>query len=377
MENEESIKKLDPEQNVLIRFIYPLWFVFDWFAHRPLVNAVLWFLLSIVFYGLGVYGDYFILSKNPFITDVERSIFQDSIFLPILAYIFNINGNIISFIFFCMFVLLMAYFLFAFLPRKDFGDYAGALSLMILALHPMMPIQFNYIGLVDGITILFSALLMFVHSPFGLVIIALFGVLNHPQMLIISVMIAVLRFSRGNERFRLIHIVSIIGGLVIGYIIVQIFLLYFGIDIPVSRLMMMVKPGIQHWLGLRVNELPLSVFTLYGGILVIVFICVYYGYKSRPLFYLMFLLIQVVSIVLVFFTLDPTRVFGLLTLPSVVLCVLYTLDFAKLRIMDYSHLVIIFLIILVTTYFVPKYYAWEGDIFLYRSSELIRSILGR
>jgi len=377
MENEESVKKLDPEQNVLIRFIYPLWIVFDWFAQRPQVNVVLWFLLSMVFYGLGVYGDYFILSKNPFITDVERSIFQDAVLLPVLAYLINLNINIQSFVFLCLFILLLAYFAFAYLPRNDFGDYGSSLSLMVLALHPMMAFQFNFIGLVDGISILFSGLLMFIHSPLGLASMALIGVLNHPQMLIISVLIGILRLSRGDKKFRLVHVISIIGGVIIGFIVVRLYLEYFGLDIPVSRLMMMLKPDIQFWLGMRLIELPLSVFTLYGGMIIILLICIFYGYKYKPSFYLTFILIQFISITLALFTLDSTRVFGLISLPSVILCILYTLEFAKRQNEDYSHLVMIFIIIIFTTFFVPKYYALGGNIFLYRSSELFRNMLGQ
>lgn len=220
----------------LNKIIKPFMSFFDWLVERPHINVLLWFALSIILFGVGTYPDYFILSRNPFSINPEGSIYQDSILLPCISFILGLNRNFLYFIIFCFVILFLSFIIYTYRPIPTYGKIGGAISLFLLVFHPMIPIQFNGLGLVDGLTILMSGLLIYLGSPLLLLLISILGVLNHPIFLVIGPCIAILRITMKTDGYNLFQLISIIAGCIIGYFFVRLFLSVNNLDIPINRL---------------------------------------------------------------------------------------------------------------------------------------------
>lgn len=335
-----------------------------WLSKRPHIHALLWFLISIILYGIGAYGDYFEISKNPFKVHPEQIELQDAILLPLIAYYTGLNIRIQSFLILCFIILLASYFVYAYLPARTYGKITAAIILVAFAVHPLMLLEFNGLGSVDGVTLIVSAFLAFTNSAIVLFVAGLIGAINHPQILIIAPLIIVLRLAASDTKFKKSLILYIFAGILIGSILVRGFIEVNDLVGDTNRFSFMYLPGIDFWLNLKFKELPQSIFTLYGSLILVIISSIIYGFRRKPIFYLAFIAVQIIAWIVTLFTFDTTRVFGLLTLPSILLCIAYTMKLAQDEPDDLFYMRIFWFSLMISAVFMPKYYAFGGRILL-------------
>ena len=331
---------------------------------RPVLNTLLWFVIALLLYGIGVspFQDYLRISQDPFVTDPSAPFYQDSVLLPLVTHYLGLYRNLRLFLLACLLTIALAYGVYARLAYSQFQPKLAAIVPMTLALHPISLLLLNWLGTVDGLTVMFSGVLAFSQSPLIIFGAATVGAMNHPQMIVIAASIALLRLASGNETFWPRKLLALVAGSAVGYATARIFLYANGIEATPGRLSIMLSPGIGYWWSLHVKELPLSIFSLYNGLWFVLAACLVYGFRKRPKYYSAFLAVQLASLVLAFLSWDLTRVFGLLTVASTLHCVLYTLSLAKSRGTDFKALYATCLVFLLASLFMPKYYAWYGTI---------------
>jgi hypothetical protein len=129
-------------------------------------------------------------------------------------------------------------------------------------------------------------------------------------------------------------------------------------------------------LRLKISEFPASIISLYGGLWLVVFICIWFGYKHNSRYYLVFFAIQVISLIVTLFVWDTTRVFGLLTIVGVVHCIMASLEFAKQDLdTNYPKLQQMISVLLIMIIFIPKSVAWYGKIIYPKSQSYIQILI--
>ena len=334
--------------------------LFDWTARRPFQSQLGWFMLGVSSCGIGRYphDNYFQIAQNPFVRDPQASFYQDSLLLPLVAHLFGLHNSLFLFHGLLLLCLLGAFVVAGSLTTQLHGRFVGALIAPAIAIHPVLLSTLNWLGSPDPITLLCTLVLALANGPWLLGIVAGIGVINHPQGLVAGGLLVLLRLSAAERAFSRWQALAILVGLSSGYLLVRAFLSYFDITITPSRLDFMFA-GI--WLDLRIKELPLSIFTLYGGLWFVVISCLGYGFRYAPRYYGCFLLVQVLAATLTFFTYDTTRVFGLLTLATVIHCMVQTLALARTR-GDEAGLGWTFMLILSGGLLLPRYSSWNGTI---------------
>jgi hypothetical protein len=338
---------------------------FRLFEGRLILNSLAWFIGALLMYGIGGYPfqDYFRMAQNPYVKDLKASFYQDSILLPLVSHLFGLHTSLAAFLFFCGAVLFGAIVVYAALAQAQYGRELASFVPAILMLHPLSIALLNWLGSPDGFTLAMSGIIALSQSPGAVLGAAFLGTMNHPQMLLIAPMLGALRLASLKSRSAFRTLVYLVLGCGIGYGTVRLFLWLYQIDISFNRTDFVLSRDLSYWWNLKLAEFPVSLFSLYGGLWIVLLVYVTSSYKYDRPYYTVFLVMQVACSVITLFTWDTTRVFGLLTIASTVHCILTTLTLAKRNSLSmYITLSRLLIAALVLAVFLPKSVAWYGHI---------------
>jgi len=353
-----------------LRSIYDSCFrVFAWITQKPWLNIIAGFMLAVLFYGISRYPEngFFSIAQNPFLDYEGANWNSESILLPLLTYYSGLRNSLQGYLLFCLLILILAFVLLTWLAKKKYGIQAAAFTPWMLALNPALLAAFIWMGSVDGITVLLSGLLLFSTSPIFSFAIALLGTTNHTQMLVIAASVAFLGLfaaeGRNGKVKALLNGAAMVTGGIAGYGLIYLFLAKNNITLHPSRLEFILTTRLGFWWNVHSTELPASLFAYYGIFWFILAFCLLYGFQRKPLYYSAFLFTQLIAFIFAYLTLDTTRVFSLLTLPTVFHCIYNTFKLVETDVENRENFQKLIFLSTLIGILLPKYSAWEGQLF--------------
>lgn len=324
------------------------------------------FLIVIITNGLSFlpYPKYQLLSNDPFI---ER---QETILLPLLAYITNLNSPV-NFTGLCSFIILCAYSVFVFFSKRGHSVFLTIFFSTILFTNPISTILLSWIGSPDGLTFLLTIPFLFVSSPFLFIILAFLGTTNHITLIFAVIEIVILRLL-SREKLRVNHLVLVIMGCALGLFIVKIFAAG-----GFSRFDFIVSRSFSSWIDHNLSQLPLTLFSLFNIQWLILISCLVKFFKKDKKYYVFVLLFVLFNYGISFFSLDTTRIFSLVSWGIFIHCVFHSYELSqKLDPPQKKKQFQLFLIVIILLSLVlPRFFSWEGVIILSPFHESLARIL--
>ena len=353
-----------------------------WFGRQKYWLLVLGLVFTIVVLinGIGIVPEeaYRRLSQNPFNTRTDIHLlnyWQETLLLPIVAYYLHLTSSL-TFNLFCFIIIASIYLLFAILTSRRWNSYLALISTTLLITSPLTTILLAWLGMPDGLTVLFTIPFLFTQSLpiiFGL---AILGATNHPIFIVAIMEILTLRWLARDD-IKPKHIVLVATGSALGYGLVKFFLTVNGIEVS-SRLDFILSKNLDGWIRMNISNLPISIFSLFNIHWLIFPVCFVMFYKRNRLFYSLAGLMLFLNYGITFFTLDTTRVFILL---SWGILFQYIFQSYKLSVTDYRNepkykkqFLQALTLIGIASFITPRYFAWVGEIHITPFYELLSRI---
>lgn len=334
-----------------------------WFLYLGLL-----FIIVTLINGIGIVPEepYQRLSQNPFITRTDihfNNYWQETLLLPIIAYLLGLTGTI-TFNALTFFLVAGAYSTFAWLAFRRWGSALSLTASTLLITSPLSTVILSWLGTPDGLTVLLTTPFIFAQSGVLIFFLALLGAANHPAFIIAILEIMVLRWI-ARDQINIKHLFLAMLGAGAGYGSVKLFLHAYEIEI-VSRLDFMQLMNINEWSRMNLGILPTSLFSLFNVQWLALFVCFLLFYKKDRLFYSLTAIILLLNYGIIFFTLDTTRVYSLLSWGVLFVCIFHSYKLAKSTqaedlnyIRQFSQALIL---IGVLSIFAPRYFSWAGEI---------------
>lgn len=352
--------------------------------------------VAVLAYGVGVVPsqDYFRFSSNPFVVSSAAWWIHDSLLLPLLAWILNLNTSLGGFEIFCLLFFGFGLISFSVLSNKRtdslfsefesrYGLNLRLVPLLLVLLNPVVLVMLNWLGMPDTLTFFLSVILFFGKSDLLTMICSVLIVINHPQGLVISMFIVVLKISKEfslNGTWKTRATMPILFSAA-GYAVVKLYLNYFSMSMPSGRFAYVMKHGFAYWLA-RNSEAPfLTGFSLYNASWFLILFCILYFFRHAKVYYAAVVLLTIAAGTISFFTRDTTRVFSLLTWFIPVHVFLTTIQLMMERNLGDRRTAAVLLFICLAQFLVPKYYSWDGKLyepvfFVNNVMRIVSSILG-
>lgn len=348
----------------------------SWFLFLAVVFAFVVFINGI---GIVPEAAYQRLSQNPFTTRTDihfNNYWQESLLLPLLAYYLGMTGtitfNILSFA-----IIAAGFGLFARYAIRHWGSMLALILTSLLITSPLTTIMLSWLGTPDGLTVLLTIPFLFTRSSILIFILAFLGAANHPAFIIAAFEILILRWVM-RDTVSIRQLIFAVIGIIFGYAAVKFFLNTYGIDV-VSRYEFMQLRDLGEWVSLNFENLPATLFSLFNIHWLIFPASMIMLFKKDRRFFLLVILMLFLNYVIVFFTLDTTRVFILTSWGILFTTVLHS---CKLAIPE-SHLeagyrsqyIRALLLIGMISFFTPRYFSWVGEIHMAPFSIMLGQLL--
>ena len=331
-----------------------------WFLYLGLLFIVVLFINGI---GIVPEEPYQRLSQNPFTTRTDihfNNYWQETLLLPIIAYYLRLAGTI-TFNSLTFILAAGAYSTFTWLTFRRWGSALSLIASTLLITSPLSTVMLSWLGTPDSLTVLLTIPFIFTQSGVFIFFLALLGAANHPAFIIAILEILVLRWI-ARDRINIKHLSLAIVGSGAGYASVKLFLHTFDIEI-VSRLDFMQFMKIGEWSRMNLEILPTSLFSLFNIQWLALFVCFFMFYKKDRLFYSTTTIILLLNYGMVFFTLDTTRVYTLLSWGVLFVCIFHSYKLARSanpsHLKQFSQALIL---IGIFSIFAPRYFSWAGEI---------------
>jgi len=306
------------------------------------------------------------LSQNPFITRTDihfNNYWQESPLLPLIAYYLGLTGTI-TFNVLTLVTIIGAYGLFTWLTLRRWGPMPSLVLSTLLITSPLTTTLLSWLGTPDGLIVALTVPFLFSQSSILMIILAVPGAANHPTFIIAALEVLALRWS-ARDKINLKHIILTVIGALLGYGLVRFFLYTYGINV-VSRVEFMQLKHISEWVSMNVDNLPISIFSLFNIHWLTLLVCLSMFFKKDKLFYSMVLLASLINYGMTFFTLDTTRIFSLLSWGVLFMCILHSYKLASSIHGDdpdyLKQLLEALIIIGLISFITPRYYSWAGEI---------------
>jgi hypothetical protein len=203
------------------------------------------------------------------------------------------------------------------------------------------------------------------------VALAFLGTTNHITFLIAVIEIIILRiFSR--EKIRIIHLVSLALGATLGLVVVKTFAAG-----GFSRFGFVVSRSLVSWIDHNLSQLPLTLFSLFNIQWVILISFLVLFFKKDVKYYSLVLLSVVFNYGICFFSLDTTRIFGLLSWGVFIHCIYHSYQIAQNlnSLQEKRQFLFILIAFILLSLLLPRFYSWEGKIYLSPMYESIVRII--
>lgn len=333
---------------------------------RALVLGISIVGISILKYGLGYvrWDTYRQLAENPFVTlPLKSNYFQASPLTSILAYYLGLTAKY-PFAFFLLSILILAWLILIWLSIGRLGPKYGLFLTALLSSHPLIVVLQTWIGMPDAISFMLIVAAIFAKDWRAWVMISFLGALNHPSLYFAVPAILLLRsVNPGWEIGRRQALASSVG-LGMGLLLTRIYLHIHGIQLE-SRAEFILNRGLDFWVRMNLNQLPYLLFSLNGPLWLAIGGAIFLFFRMDRRFYSLYLAILVVSYCVTFFTLDNTRVFGLLTIGATIVLFIRSFDLvqanaeAAIEEEQFGKLLVGYAVIALVF---PNFYTWEGRI---------------
>lgn len=320
------------------------------------------------------------LSQNPFTTRTDianDNYWQESTLLPIVAFYTHWNDPL-TFNALCFFILITAYVFFASLSLHKLGFTPAFVFTTILITNPVTTILFSWLGTPDGLTFLFTIPFLFTNSPFLIFALSILGATNHIVFVIAAFEILILRWA-AKDSLKPLHLFAQVAGGIIGYLLVWLFLTVNQIQV-LARWDYILLRDWDSWFKLNSTNFPLTILSFFNVQWLILFICSILFFNKDKYFYFATWAFLLFNYAVSFFTLDQTRIFSLLSWGILLQCIFhsYVLDRQDYdngkthkRIFLQALTIVGFL-----SFLTPRYYSWEGNIYLAPFWKTISNIFG-
>ena len=337
--------------------------------------------ISILKYGLGYvrWDTYRQLAEDPFATFPLRSnYFQASPLTSVIAYYLGLTAKY-PFAFLLLGILIFAWLIFIWLSINRLGAKYGLFLVALLFSHPLVVVLQSWIGMPDAVSFLFIVVAIFAKDWKVLMMVSILGAINHPSMYISIPAILVLRsVSPGREISYRLTLASFLG-LGIGFLLTRMYLHTHGIQLE-SRAEYILTRGIDFWLQMNFNQLPYLLFSLNGPLWIAIGGAIILFFKMDRRFYSIYLAILIASCCVTFFTLDNTRVFGLLTIGASIVLFIRSFELAQANaeaVLNENQIEKLLIGYAVIALVIPNFYSWEGRIQVSNFSGFYRGLLAR
>ena len=329
---------------------------------------VLVFILVAFINGIGIIPEepYQRLSQNPFVTRTDihfNNYWQETVLLPVLAYYLDFTGTI-TFNLLTFSIIVGAYTLFTWLIFRRWDSVLALVVSAILITSPLTTILLSWLGTPDGLTILLIVPFLFTNSSILIFVLAVLGVTNHPAFIIAVMEILVLRWA-ARDGANIKHVFIAATGMFLGYAAVRFFLFSFDIDI-VSRSDFMQLKTISEWVELNIENLPNTLFSLFNIHWLILVVCLFMFFNRDKRFFLLVVFILIINYVVVFFTLDTTRIFSVISWGVLFTCIFHSYRLSttetKSNNLYKKQFLKALMLISVISFFTLRYFSWVGEI---------------
>lgn len=198
------------------------------------------------------------------------------------------------------------------------------LCLLLFASHPIAYILQTWFGMVDGLTVASTAVLLFSRSTVAMAPASLVLMLNHTSAPLIALPLLILRILSGDSVVSLRHFCVVAISLLIGKILLISFL---GVDIEsASRLGFIFHVPLSHWVRINITHLPLIVYSMFFALWIPIIFMVVLFFNDNRRFYGCYLLFLAGFYCVTLVTLDTTRVYAMLSWGPTLCCLMHTWD---------------------------------------------------
>lgn len=333
-----------------------------------LLLLVLVFVTITLINGLGIVPEapYQRLSQNPFTTRTDihfNNYWQESPLLPIIAFYLDLTGTI-TFNALTFAIILAAYTLFAWLTYHRWGPTISLIASTLLITSPLTTILLSWLGTPDGLTVALTIPFLFTRSGILMLFLAILGTANHPAFIIATLEIIILRWAaREGIKFR--HVLLALIGWIAGYGAVKLFLYSNGIGV-VSRFDFMQLKTMSEWIKMNLQILPISLFSLFNLHWAVLAVCTIMFFKRDRRFFSLVVLALLINYGLVFFTLDTTRVFVLISWGVLITCLFHAYKLAssspETDSLHQKQFLQALMLVSIVSFFSPHFFSWAGEI---------------
>ena len=264
----------------------------------------------------------------------------------------------IGYLGFCVCMILVTYLLVYFSSKRAQSPPA-LLVVLLFASHPIAYILQTWLGMVDGITVATTVVLLFSRSITVLAPISLILVLNHTAAPFIILPLMILRLLSDNSGIDLRHVCAVAIGLLIGKM-----LLIHMVDVgDASRFSYIMNTQWTHWVRINVTNLPLVVYSMCFSLWPPVILMIAFYFNDNRKYWGFYLLCLAGFYCITLFTKDTTRVFALLSWGPTLYSLMYAWRIASVQ----TTKAFVFRVSVVTCallgWCLPRLFVWDGIIY--------------
>ena len=282
--------------------------------------AVLWNGIAVMpREGLQLFTDF---SADPGLLSTSHSWNGDAPLMFLLAHFAKVS-TLQQFILFSCILTTTTFALLYLLSRTLETEAERLLALLLLLAHPISYILLTWIGMLDAITVLCTAVALFSRSRVLIVAAATIGFCNHPAVALTIPAVQVLRRFSEPDRKSLSYIITAALGIGTGFVCLHFLRASLHID-GLFRLQFILGKPLTEWMALNLKSFPSALYSFHFALWIPVLAMIVVFFRRNPKYYTAWLAVLLASWCIAFFTVDTTRVFALLTWAPTLHALLYT-----------------------------------------------------
>lgn len=303
------------------------------------------------------------LTRNPVRAQLTEQYWLSSFLGPLLGHLTGVNRTDLEYALLHLVVFLICFTFLVIVCRYQYGDFTARVMLLLFVLSPASSLSFMLLGYPDGLTVLIGiAVVLFRDRPVGLLCSALLLGLNHPEQGIVILALLTLGLLAAQGMRPALLFCAVAGsGLLAGAIGVQIWFQLHDFQVELNRggfILHFLSTFYRQYLKGTVPAILFSLFNAAVGF-VVAYLLVFWKKSRWPQ---VLLLLCAVAFCFTLVTVDPTRVFSLLTFP-VLLLIVTTPPFRSQSPREARLFRTVLIASVALGVLIPRYYVNEGDVY--------------
>jgi len=238
----------------------------------------------------------------------------------------------------------------------------GALAVLLFLAHPISYILWTWIGLEDAVTVICTAVLLFVSSRWLILGAVVLGTLNHPAM--IFLMPSVLGLRHLSEPEAVSRQTLVFGAAGVGLGTLACFGVQSQLDFELqTRLDYLLGMPFDYWRQINLSHLPLVLYSFGFALWIPLVWCVRSYFFAGRRYFLFFLGCMMTFYGITFFSRDTTRIFALLSWAPMLHCLL---SGSRLRLREGQQADAYFgqalFLTAILGWLAPHFFLWNGQV---------------